>query len=133
MNLFELATRENYLFESVKGLLTVQDLWNLPLTVTNNQARASLDNIAVSLNNQLKGSQQESFVTETVKTDVVLANKLEIVKHIIAVRKQEAKVASEAKAKADEKARLLALLAKKQEQSLESLSEDEIKAKLEQL
>lgn len=132
MNIFELASREAYRFDSVKGALTVEDLWLLPLTTTRNNA-ASLDNIAKEINKQLKSSEEESFVTQRTSKDVTLASKLELVKHIIAVKMQEAEAVRSQAAKAEEKAKLLAILAKKQEQSLENLTEEEILNKLNNL
>lgn len=132
MNIFELASREAYRFDSVKGALTVEDLWLLPLTTTRNNA-ASLDNIAKEINKQLKSSEEESFVTQRTSKDVTLASKLELVKHIIAVKMQEAEAVRSQAAKADEKVKLLAILAKKQEQSLENLTEEEILNKLNNL
>ena len=35
MNIFEQAARQAFRFESPKGFLTVEDLWNLPLTQRN--------------------------------------------------------------------------------------------------
>lgn len=84
-NLFVTATREKYRFESKVGLLTVEDLWELPLTSSN---KASLDNVAITLNRKLKDGEEESFVSAK-KKDVVTSNKLEIVKHVIAVREAE--------------------------------------------
>lgn len=132
MNIFELASREAYRFDSVKGALTVEDLWLLPLTTTRNNA-ASLDNIAKEINKQLKSSEEESFVTQRTSKDVTLASKLELVKHIIAVKMQEAEAVRSQAAKAEEKAKLLAILAKKQEESLENLTEEEILNKLNNL
>lgn len=132
MNIFELATRESYRFETTKGLLTVEDLWALPLTTTR-QNGVSLDTVAKEINKQLKTTEEESFVTQRTSKDVTLAIKLDIVKHIIAVKLEENQASRTAAAKAEEKAKLLAILAKKQEQSLENLTEAEILAKLESM
>lgn len=132
MNIFELATRESYRFETTKGLLTVEDLWVLPLTTTR-QNGVSLDTVAKEINKQLKTTEEESFVTQRTSKDVTLAIKLDIVKHIIAVKLEENQASRTAAAKAEEKAKLLAILAKKQEQSLENLTEAEILAKLESM
>ena len=45
MNIFEQAARQKIRFESVLGLLCVEDLWDLPLTSLNSK-RANLDDIA---------------------------------------------------------------------------------------
>ena len=131
MNLFEIASREGYRFDSVKGALTVEDLWALPLTTRANGA--SLDSVAKQINSQLKTSVEESFVTQKTNADTTLTNKLELVKYIISVRMEEANVAKVRADKAQEKAKILEILARKQEQSLENSSEEDLLAKLAEL
>lgn len=131
MNLFEIASREGYRFDSVKGALTVEDLWALPLTTRANGA--SLDSVAKQINSQLKTSVEESFVTQKTSADTTLTNKLELVKYIISVRMEEANVAKVRADKAQEKAKILEILARKQEQSLENSSEEDLLAKLAEL
>lgn len=131
MNLFEIASREGYRFESAKGSLTVEDLWVLPLTARNNGT--SLDSVAKQINKQLKSSEEESFVTQKTNADTALSNKLELVKHIISVRLEEANLAKVRADKAQEKSKILEILARKQEQSLENASEEDLLAKLAEL
>jgi hypothetical protein len=126
MNLFELATRNAYRFESTKGLLTVEDLWQLPLS----SRGASLDDVAKTVYAQIKAAEEVSFVAKQTTANTTLNNKLEIVKHIIGVKMAEAEAAKIKADKAAERAKLLDILARKQEQSLENASEEELLAKL---
>lgn len=123
MNLFELATKEKYRFPSAKGLLTTEQLWDLPLLSKN----ACLNSIALTLHQELKETPTISFVSQTSgNVNTSLTNKLDIVKHIIAIREEQnaaAKLVSENKAK---KARILEILASKQDQALENKSEEEL-------
>ena len=50
-NLFEVAARKKYRFDSQKGLLSVEELWDLPLQSTKS---VSLDSIAIALNKEIK-------------------------------------------------------------------------------
>jgi len=128
MNLFEIATRQAFRFPSTKGPLTTEQLWDLPL-----QSRTSfdLDSVAKAVNAQLKAVTEESFVATTEKPGKALAERqLEIVKHIIAVKIEEnerAKTIAERKAKRE---KLLGLLEKKQDATLEGMSVEQIKAEL---
>ena len=126
MNLFELATRNAYRFESTKGLLTVEDLWQLPLS----SRGASLDDVAKTVYTQIKTAEEVSFVAKQTTANTTLNNKLEIVKHIIGVKMAEAEAAKIKADKAAERAKLTEILARKQEQSLENSTEEELLAKL---
>jgi hypothetical protein len=64
---------------------------------------------------------------------VRMTQKLELVKEIIAVKIEERNLAHLAKENAEEKAKLLELLGRKKDAALESLSEEEILAKLNNL
>lgn len=84
MNIFEKATREKFRYPSAKGQLTTEQLWELPLTA---KSGFSLDEVAKAVNAELKAVDTESFVaTETNPAKATLETKLEIVKHVIAVR-----------------------------------------------
>lgn len=129
-NLFEVASREKYRFPSVKGDLTTEQLWDLPLT-SRSGSEFDLDTVAKTVNAELKSVTEESFVSMAASNPAkaLLETKLEIVKHIIAVRLawNEARLA-ETKRKA-EKAKLLELIADKQDESLKSLSLEELTAR----
>jgi hypothetical protein len=86
--MFEEATRHKFRFTSSQGDLSTEDLWDLQLTTTS-QARASLNDIAISISKRLKAVPEEDFVNDAPKRDRILETKFEIVKHIIAVKKAE--------------------------------------------
>jgi hypothetical protein len=127
MNIFEIASRRHFRFQSGKGLLTVEDLWSVPLT----QGAANLDDIAKQISRNIKAEADESFVkTKTVKSQATKDEevKLEIVKHIIAVRLQEQEEKDQAAAKREQKAKLDALIERKREGALESMTLEELEA-----
>ena len=74
VNLFEVATRENYLFP-FKGMINVIDLWDLSLT--------NLDSVFKTLNAEVKKSEEESLLNAKTKEDEELTNKIEIIKYIV--------------------------------------------------
>lgn len=131
MNIFENATRKNYKFSSAVGELNVIDLWNLPLT---SKRGPNLNDVAKGINSELKAEQEESFVeisTNARKAD--LEAKLEIVKHIIAVKMRENAERLESAEKAKRREQLIDLLARKRDQELENKTIEEIEAELNSL
>jgi hypothetical protein len=125
---FIAATRNKLRFESVKGLLTVEDLWDLPLT--GGAGKANLDDIAKALHRTLKETDDVSFVTPAQKADTSNQLKFEIVKQIIDVKIVERNQATAAAVRREQTQRVRQLLAEKQDNALASKSEDELKALL---
>ena len=121
--MFEKASRVKLRYSTNRGVLSVEDLWDLSLE--------QLDPIAINLNKRLKESQTESFIK--IRTNTELELKFNIVKHIIDVKLQEQEeriVAAEKKAK---RQKILDLMAKKQDAELESKSYEELAKELEAL
>lgn len=124
MNIFEVATREKYRFP-YKGMISVEDLWDLSLTV--------LDSIYKSLNKEVKQSQEESLLETKSKADVTLANKIEIIKHIVSVKQQEVTNRLLEKERKEKKQRIMEIMAKRDDEALEKASDDELRKMLEEL
>lgn len=128
MNIFEYAARHKLRFASVRGELTTEALWEVPLRSRDD---FNLNTVAKTASKAWKDISEESFVetTETpehTRREMVLG----VVKYVI-----EAKLADEATAKkrADnrvEKEKLLAILAEKQDGKLSALSEKEIQRRI---
>ena len=66
--MFEKAARLKLRFDTSKGLVTVEDLFDLPLTVRN--GGASLDNIAKGIARLIRETETESFVLTTTKAEI---------------------------------------------------------------
>ena len=131
MNIFEQATRRAIRFESAKGDLSVEQLWDLPLQSRN---QFDLDTVAKTVNRQLNAVTEESFVSVRENpAKETLSLKLEIVKHIISVKLQEAEEARNRTNKASEKEKLLRLLDEKQNEALRALTPEEIQERLKAL
>ena len=131
MNIFEQATRRAIRFESAKGDLSVEQLWDLPLQSRN---QFDLDTVAKTVNRQLTAVTEESFVSVRENpAKETLTLKLEIIKHIISVKLQEAEDARNRANKASEKEKLLRLLDEKQNEALRALTPEEIQERLKAL
>lgn len=124
MSVFETATRKKYRFPSSKGELTTEQLWDLPLSHSSN---FDLDTVAKTVNGLLKDASEESFVkvTPNVKR-TELENKLEVVKTVIAVKVEEARRATDAKARAEKRAKLLEAISAKDDEEISKKSKDEL-------
>ena len=89
--MFEKASRLKLRFASATGNLTIEDLWDIPLTGP--LGDLSLDDIAKKINRDIKEREEESFVIEKSSKSSILELKFEIVKHIIKIKLNEAKYA----------------------------------------
>lgn len=130
--MFEKAARLKLRFPSPQGGLTVEDLWDLPLTSTRlNQA--NLNNIAKGISRQLKAEGEEDFVNPKSGADTVLQVQLEIVKHIIQVRQAENEAAYALADRRQKKERIMEIIAKKKDQELEGKPLEELTAMVAEL
>jgi hypothetical protein len=123
-DLFEKAARLKLRFATPKGFLTVEDLFDLPLTSTT--GKANLDDLARELNKELKAKSQESFVEDRPKADEAAQAKFEVVLSVIQTRKEELKAAKVAAEKRDTRQRVLEIIDRKQNAALESKSLEEL-------
>lgn len=123
-NIFELATKNKFRFP-YKGLISVEDLWDLN--------RTQLDSIYKALNKEVKQVQEESLMMTKSDEDAVVLAKIEIVKHIFKVKEQEAMDKMVAAENAEKKRKILDILAKKQDDAMENMSEDELRKMLSEL
>lgn len=134
-NLFRKAIENKWRF-SVPGrnVLSLEELYDLPLSGNNG---TNLDAVANVINNQLQAKRGKvSFVTNNTQNDrevAELEDKLELVKDVIQVKLERNAARQEQVAKASEKAMLEGLLAQKQAEALQNLSEDEIRKRLAEL
>lgn len=131
MNLFETATKFAYRFNSSKGALTTEQLWDLPLT---SNGGFDLNSIAKGINKMIREAEEDNFVGVQANSELeILKNKLEIVKFIIADKQAEKEAARVRSAKAEERKKILEVLAGKQSAALQSMSEADLLARLEAL
>jgi len=128
--MFEKASRLKLRFPSTRGLLVVEQLWDMPLT---SRDGFNLDEIAIELNKKIESSSSRSFVTDSTPANDELKLQFEIVKHIIQVKLSDAKASKESAAKQERKKQLLAILADKEDEALAKMSKEEILAELEAL
>jgi hypothetical protein len=131
MNMFEQASRQGFRFPSVRGLITTEQLWTLPLTSTQG---FDLDTIAQAVNKEIKASLGESFVNRTKDpAQEELGVHLEILKHIIAVKLEEAQTARDKMKLKAELEKYVGVLADKQDAALKDLPLEEVEKRVTEL
>jgi hypothetical protein len=126
--LFEMASQMKFRYP-YKGMITTEDLWDL--------SPAQLDIVYKNLTKELKTIDGDSLIAsksadEGVKANE-LKNKIEIVKYIFHGKEQAAELHRMVAESAAKKQRILDVLARKQDNALENMSEDELKKMLDEL
>lgn len=128
MNIYQQATRNKLRFASNKGDLTVEQLWDLPLS---SKTGVDLDTIAKSVNRELNALAEESFVqTKSSPQKTLLALKLEIVVDVIHTIEAENEERRKRADKLAQKAFLEEVLHSKKEDALKGLSVEELEKRL---
>lgn len=122
--MFIKASREKMRFP-YKGLATVEDLWDLPVT--------ELDKIYKSLNAKAKQAQEESLLEVKTSEDEELTAQIEIIKYIVSVKLEEKKAAEMAKERKEQKQKIMSILASKQDEALQGKSIEELEKMLDEL
>lgn len=125
MDIFVQATRMKLRFSTPAGLMTTEDLWDLPLQ----KGKVNLDALAVGISNEM-ASTSTSFVNKTARKNETLDIKLQIILHIIQTRMEEAEQNEKREVRAQEKARILEIIARKEDANLEGKSLEELKGLL---
>lgn len=124
MNLFEIATRRKYRFATNKGSLSVEDLWDLSST--------QLDAIYRAMTKELREQGGESLMQKD-NDNTVLADKIEIIKHIFLVKQEEIAARKAAEENRNKRQRIMEILEQKRDASLQNMSEEDLQKMLNDL
>ncbi len=123
-NMFEVATREKMRFP-FKGTISVEDLWDLSVH--------NLDKVFKTLNSQRKEAQEESLLNMKSSEDERLETQIEIVKYIVNVKLEEQAARVKAAENKEKKQKIMALMAKKDDEEMENMSKEELQKLLDEL
>jgi len=121
INLFEMATRKKFRFP-FRGMISVEDLWDLSVQ--------NLDVVFKALNAEVKQAKEESLLATKSAEETILDAKIEIVKHIVKTKQEEAVQRKKDADKRQYKRRLQELIANKQDEALQGKSVEELQAML---
>lgn len=125
-NIFAIATQNKFRYP-YKGLISTEDLWDLNLE--------QLDSIYKMLNKEVQVAHEDSLLTVKPRNenDDILDTKIEIVKYIFDAKVEAANKRDAEIANSEKKRRILEVLAKKQDDSYNNMSEDELRKILNEL
>lgn len=123
-NLFEMATRNKMRFQSTKGELSVEDLWDL--------SDKDLDVVYKNLKDQEVKSSEESLLDDA-NVDPKLTAAIAIVRYIFTTKRNERLVEKERINKKLTKEKYINALSKKQDEAIEKMSEAELRAMIDSL
>ena len=123
-NMFEVATRTKMRFP-FKGMISVEDLWDLSVQ--------NLDKVFKALNSQRKEAQEESLLNVKSSEDEVLDTQIAIVKYIVGVKHEEQAARVKAAENKEKKQKIMALMAKKDDEAMENMSKEELQKLLDEL
>ena len=128
---FKEGTRIGLTFDTVRGQVSIYDLWNIPLQ---SKHGFDLDTIAQDYYQQVKEDKStKSFVAKKNIRDRRLVLALDIIKEVIAYKLDEIETSEQAETKKAEKAELLDLLAEREKDELRGLSKDELRERIKNL
>lgn len=116
-NMFEIAARNKFRFP-FKGMISTEDLWDLSVE--------NLDNVFKMLNSEMKKTKEESLLSTKSKDDEVLELKIEIVKHIVAVKQEEKEVREKKFLDRERNQKIMSIIAAKQDEQLRNMSVEEL-------
>jgi hypothetical protein len=122
--MFEKAVRMKLRFAH-KGVLTVEDLWDLPLD--------QLDALYGKLRAEQKAANDDSLLRKETESGRVRDLKIDIVKHVVAVKLQEdeaRKMRAENKLRKD---RIAEVIERKQDDELSKMSIGDLRKEMETL
>jgi phage-related minor tail protein len=130
MDIFIAASRAKLRFDTPKGQLSVEDLWDLPL---DSGRGTTLDSVAVALYQDIKATSEApvSFTKKSTTSTAAMAEaklKFEVAKFILDLRVAERDTKAEADNKRETKQKLLAVLERRENAELESKSPEELRA-----
>lgn len=122
MENFKLASQQKLRFQTSRGLLSTEQLWDLSLE--------DLDALAISLEVEHKQSAKKSFLAKTSVKDKTAKLRFDVVIDVLNTKVAEQDAASEAMEIKEHNKKIISLIAEKQDESLKGKSIKQLEAML---
>ena len=126
--MYKQAARSKLRFQTKVGILSVEDLFDLPLTSA--KGAANLDDIARELDKKVKETASTSFVVKPAKTDDTTQLAFDIVVDVINTRLAENEAKTKKLALEAQRQRITEAIVEKEHGLLKDASLDDLKAQL---
>lgn len=125
MSIFQRAAKAKLRFPTNKGSINTEDLYDIPLT--------TLDKLAVALHTKLESTETKSFLSAVPTSDTKTRLQFEVAKGVLDERLATAATNAAAGEKREQKQRILALIANKQDEQFAGQTIEELTAALDKL
>lgn len=128
-DLYKIAAQKRYRFETIRGPLDVEQLFQVPLKATDG---FDLNTLAKKLNKRIADCKEDSFVDDDTVAPFVkdIENCLDIVKDVIATKQAEKKASLDRAKKALERKKILDAISAKQDEKISQASLEELEKQL---
>ena len=124
-DLYKEAAKRKLRFTTTVGQLPAEDLFDLPLKARSKKD-PNLNDIAKALNRQLKEDGDEDFVARRTKPNKELKLKFDLVLDVIQVVQDRQAASERRELGRQKKARIMEIMAKKQDEQLEGQSMEDL-------
>jgi hypothetical protein len=118
---WQLVTRGKHRFQTDKGMLSVEQLWDLPL--------ADLDRLAVQLEHDSK-KHTKTFLKVKTQEDKITKAMFDVVLDVLNTKVEEQEAAEEARANKEHNEKIFRLIEEKEDEHLGKLTVKQLKAQL---
>jgi len=122
MENFKFASKQKLRFQTNKGLLSTEQLWDLSLE--------ELDSLAVAYEEEHKQSGKKSFLVKTSIKDKTTKLRFDVVLEVLNTKAEELQAASEAQEIKEHNKKIIALISEKQDESLKGKSIKQLESML---
>jgi hypothetical protein len=116
--MYKEITRKKVRFNTNKGMLTVEQLWDLSLD--------NLDALAVNLQESYEKSKGKSFLSPKSEEDKETKLQFDVVLDILKTKVEEAEIAKAARETKKQREKILGIIKEKEEEQLRNLSKEEL-------
>lgn len=120
--MYKEASKQKLRFQTNKGTLTLEQLWDLSLS--------DLDNLAVNLDETYKKSKGKSFLDKKTASDKTIKLQFDIVLDVLQTKVTEAEAAQEARNAKEHNQKIIELISAKKDDALKGKSIKELEKML---